>query len=359
MFNALEELTNRLSRSPKDATSGGWLLDNISGSMWGAFTKFVAGEESDRLLGLDSGATSSGSVSGQPGGSSVTQSMSRPQSSVDMYASYPGIGSPNGGQYSPAASKQYHPITTYPHPQHLSHSTHPPSIGNLYDPLSSYSPYNPVINAHNPVTLPSSTPQSPYSVTATQEGGYVPQEKPFIRSNLGVQSSHQASSDSPFQDGRGIDDRVSGYHHPSYAPATTYGYVPPTSETTSQPTETSSTSQETGSVAETSNPKNKSLLDDDDDNDDFLARVAALKKEEEEKTKNKTPATASRSGRWFSSWFSRIDSSPSSGPIKAKLGEENSFHYDPELKRWVNKKVCPTPTPHTSTLHSQIQLGYQ
>lgn len=34
-------------------------------------------------------------------------------------------------------------------------------------------------------------------------------------------------------------------------------------------------------------------------------------------------------------------------PIRAKLGEESSFVYDPELKRWINKKggdTAPTPT---------------
>lgn len=40
---------------------------------------------------------------------------------------------------------------------------------------------------------------------------------------------------------------------------------------------------------------------------------------------------------WFGSWFGRKDDS-SGGPIKAKLGEENSFYYDPNLKKWVNKK---------------------
>jgi COPII coat assembly protein SEC16 len=34
-------------------------------------------------------------------------------------------------------------------------------------------------------------------------------------------------------------------------------------------------------------------------------------------------------------------------PIRAKLGEQSSFYYDPDLKRWVNKKggdTAPTPS---------------
>lgn len=40
-----------------------------------------------------------------------------------------------------------------------------------------------------------------------------------------------------------------------------------------------------------------------------------------------------QSSGWFSRWWSK------EGPIKATLGEESSFVYDKELKRWVNKKV--------------------
>lgn len=339
MFNALEELTNRLSQSPKDMISGGWRFDNISGSMWGAFTKFVAGEESDHLSGLDSGVTSSGLVSGQV---AMAPGMSSPQSSVDMYASYAGVGGASGGHYSPTASK---PITTYVHQQQQSYATHPASSGNLHDPSSSYSPYNPVPNAHYPVTLPPSVPQSPYAITAAHEGGYTSPEKPALRSNFGLSSSHQASSDSPFQDKQRIDDKANGYQSVSYAPTTTYSYEPFINEATSQPTETSSTSQEKESRGETPKAKKKSFLDDDDDDADFLARVAALKKEEEEKRKKqeeerKKQGAASGGGRWFSNWFSRKDPSPSSGAVEAKLGEESSFYYDPELKRWVNKKVC-------------------
>ena len=53
---------------------------------------------------------------------------------------------------------------------------------------------------------------------------------------------------------------------------------------------------------------------------------------------------------WFGGWFKK-DPNASPGPIKAKLGEENSFYYDPELKKWINKKAggasapIPTPTP--------------
>lgn len=65
------------------------------------------------------------------------------------------------------------------------------------------------------------------------------------------------------------------------------------------------------------------------------------------------------SGGWLSKWWKRSDSTEngSGGPIKAKLGEENSFYYDKEQKRWVNKKAGaeeakpapPPPPPRAAT----------
>jgi hypothetical protein len=52
------------------------------------------------------------------------------------------------------------------------------------------------------------------------------------------------------------------------------------------------------------------------------------------------------SSSWLGRIFRREGGSPQqgSGPIKAKLGEETSFVYDPVEKRWVNKKVSPAVT---------------
>lgn len=52
---------------------------------------------------------------------------------------------------------------------------------------------------------------------------------------------------------------------------------------------------------------------------------------------------AAASGSWISRWWKKGDAAP--GPIKASLGEETTFYFDPELKRWVNKKVCCLAPP--------------
>lgn len=49
------------------------------------------------------------------------------------------------------------------------------------------------------------------------------------------------------------------------------------------------------------------------------------------------PNASAASGSWLGRFWKRAESTP--GPIKASLGDETSFYYDKEQKRWVNKKV--------------------
>ncbi|KAF8495614.1 Sec23-binding domain of Sec16-domain-containing protein [Gautieria morchelliformis] len=60
------------------------------------------------------------------------------------------------------------------------------------------------------------------------------------------------------------------------------------------------------------------------------------------------PELKQQSSSWLGRWWTRNSEPAQSGPVKAKLGEETSFYYDKELKRWVNKKAGATeaaPTP--------------
>ncbi|TFK54858.1 hypothetical protein OE88DRAFT_1732154 [Heliocybe sulcata] len=61
----------------------------------------------------------------------------------------------------------------------------------------------------------------------------------------------------------------------------------------------------------------------------------------------KPPLASASSGSWLSRWWKR-ENTPA--PVKANLGEEVTFYYDAELKRWVNKKAGgdtsqPKPPP--------------
>ncbi|KAL0071380.1 hypothetical protein AAF712_001237 [Marasmius tenuissimus] len=54
------------------------------------------------------------------------------------------------------------------------------------------------------------------------------------------------------------------------------------------------------------------------------------------------------SGSWLSRWWKR-DSTSTPGPVKANLGEQTSFYYDKELKRWVNKTAGSEPPQPAAT----------
>ncbi|KAL5529034.1 hypothetical protein ACEPAG_5008 [Sanghuangporus baumii] len=77
-----------------------------------------------------------------------------------------------------------------------------------------------------------------------------------------------------------------------------------------------------------------------EDEDDGKTEKEEPKKEESKKPE--TNSSISSSSSWFGRWFSR-PSSAKPAPVKANLGEETSFYYDKELKRWVNKKAGAEP----------------
>lgn len=111
-----------------------------------------------------------------------------------------------------------------------------------------------------------------------------------------------------------------------------------------------------------------------DDNDEFELRAAALRKEEKARKdreadenfrkaaeadarRDKAPKLNSKKSWFGGPWFGGAkdqtqESSASNAPIKVKLGEENSFYFDEQLKKWVNKKggvpeaaAAPAPPP--------------
>ncbi|KAJ0269299.1 hypothetical protein COL922a_014763, partial [Colletotrichum nupharicola] len=92
----------------------------------------------------------------------------------------------------------------------------------------------------------------------------------------------------------------------------------------------------------------------DDDEDELAARAEALKKAErarrdreaDEAFRKAAEADAQKAapakGGWFSfGWMkggNKEENNLAGKPIRAKLGEESSFYYDKDLKKWVNKK---------------------
>ncbi|ODA79890.1 hypothetical protein RJ55_05487 [Drechmeria coniospora] len=138
----------------------------------------------------------------------------------------------------------------------------------------------------------------------------------------------------------------------------TYGYEPPSSQTYGYepPSYQPDLESEGEDDDEAPKPKKKSFMDDDEDDIPALKEQGKSKSDKdkeneemfrkaaEEDAKRAAAQQANKKGWGFSSWFgakkenANIGEAPSNKPIRAKLGETSSFVYDPDLKRWINKK---------------------
>ncbi|EHL03866.1 putative COPII coat assembly protein SEC16 [Glarea lozoyensis 74030] len=115
-------------------------------------------------------------------------------------------------------------------------------------------------------------------------------------------------------------------------------------------------------------PRKKSFMDDDDDDISIPKKTSATgEKSKAEKDREaeeafrkaaeadaqKGNAAPAKKGWGLGGWFgggkkeaADMSAQPNK-PIRAKLGEQSSFYYDPDLKRWINKKggdTAPTPS---------------
>jgi hypothetical protein len=301
-YHVLEDLTKRLQEAPRDASSSAnaskWIpkltSDAVSSSMWGAFNKFVSGEEEGQ-----EGANGFQSDGDGPFGK-ITPGVSRVQSNVDLYGTYGSGGGPiytpglTSGGSSPtaaratAATSRYAPSTTtarssvesarpniYEPNRRASSDSYrgPPAMnGSVYEP--NINPYEPQVPSYEPSPNPYESPRSAYaprvSLEATPE---VPEKantpaqgsgySPPAMSN-GYQSSPIGSSFEP-------PNSTGGYEPPSD------GFVP------YQPEPDVDSADE--KKEQNKKPK-KSFMDDDDDDAEFLRKAEAVNKTIEEEKRN-------------------------------------------------------------------------
>lgn len=392
LFAAVDELSARLRQTTGDGGSS-WIsrpsMEKVSGSMWARFNSFVSGEDDD--------AASTGS--GKPQDADIgpfakvtgTPTVSRSPSMSDLYSSYPAAG----GQPIPGPPSRYHPSNQYApnsSPEQFrgrssldsqrsfgfgrrgSQEPATPSESNYYPGGSTFN--SPLVGYQ------STPPQTSYMPLAPVEED-LPAQTPPQPTSAPMQAS--SISGSPYQPSYQPSNQPSMYTSDAYAQpfgdqgvnqADGFGYMPP-STGYGPPVE------ETGAMQEVvEEEQSKPFMDDDND---IAARQEAEQKAEKErqdretaeafrkaaeedgnststavlhsmltKTAKKPPAPSKKSS-WFGSWFSggskkEPDTSNPNKPIRAKLGEENSFYYDTELKKWVNKKdpnsaTTATPPP--------------
>jgi len=322
LISALEDLSKRLKQSPKDESSS-WIpkpsIDKVSGSLWGKFNKFVAGEDDGASGGAGSEAGSEVGPFARIAGD--TPIISRSPSNGDLYGSF-SAGPPNGNmthlqaiksasRYAPGGSytvpgaqdqtlsSSYGSPPRMPYTQRRSQeeTRRPESHGfdragygsqyGLNDQMStsypgsdSSIPPNPYGQSASPYLGSSYAPQNPLPPTHDQHASLAPRDSPrsvpTLEANapsLGyvptVSSSYEPPSAGTFE------TTSSGGYEPTYSggyePPSSSGYEPPPSEVyESTPSggyeppsyEPASMNDEPDSPIDT-RPKKKSFMDDD------------------------------------------------------------------------------------------------
>lgn len=220
--------------------------------------------------------------------------------------------------------EQEDPFASPPQPQQFDASDESGTAedGGYAPPSASAGSYEP------PSTATGYEPSSPAT------GGYAPP------------STYSGSYEPP-------SDDTGGYQPPA---ASGGGYEPPSY----QPYQAD---DEPAPEEDKPKPKKSFMDDDEDDSAELAARAAAMQKAAADKAaddafRKAAEADAARDNKkhsnnqslgggagekkgWFGGWFKKdpnAQAQQGNGPIRAKLGEENSFYYDEDLKKWVNKK---------------------
>ncbi|KAL2025113.1 hypothetical protein VTK56DRAFT_115 [Thermocarpiscus australiensis] len=284
----------------------------------------------------------------QPG-QTGTYSPVRSSSPAAMYTPY-------GGESSSAQESPAKPVSQPPRPQ-------------------GYARYQPVSYSSAPAN---GVPPESVSPAAGSQGFEAPGQAPDVSGYQPPSHGYEPPSSSPYgppaaEKNDASDEIPSGnsYEPPSYQP---YGFEPPSYEPGPE-----ATTDDTDSAEESKpKPKKKGIMYDDEDdfptpkpvekskeekdreNEELFRRIA------EEDAKRAEAAKQAKKGWGLTSWFrggakkeTQEESTPNK-PVKAKLGEPNSFYYDPELKRWVNKNASAednaakkaTPPPPKATPRS-------
>ncbi|OJJ38401.1 hypothetical protein ASPWEDRAFT_48642 [Aspergillus wentii DTO 134E9] len=383
LFSGVDELSARLRQTTTDGGSS-WIskpsMEKVSGSMWARFNSFVAGEDSDAISTVsgkgDADIGPFAKVSGTP-------TVSRSPSVSDLYGSYPTPGAqpiPAGGasKYHPAS--QYAPSSS---PEQLRGRSSLDSQRSFSGGFSfgqrrgSQEPSTPVdtgsyqggpfYNSPPGVGYQSTPPQSSYMPLAPVEEDLAPQTQPEQTPAFAPEpSANGFSYQPPMYGSDSFGQPLHEQSSPAVSQPDSFGYMPPSATGGYEPPGATGTTPavevDDESVAE--EPKKKSIMDDDDD-DEIAAQAAAIQKAERERKDREAdeafrkaaeadaqkPAPPKKS--WFGGWFGGAkkenDNNLGGGPIRAKLGEENSFYYDQDLKKWVNKKDPNSSAPVRGT----------
>ncbi|KAK4159345.1 putative COPII coat assembly protein sec-16 [Cladorrhinum sp. PSN259] len=278
-----------------------------------------------------------------------------PRRSLDMQSG-------NTGAYTPARSAS--PAQYTPHNAGFSSSQDSPRGAPFRQqpsqppaPPSGYQPYGYPGAPTNGTNINADLP-TPVAIQGYEPLSQTSEASGYQPPSYGYEPPSFAPYGHPSEDKKDDSAEANGgssYEPPSYQP---YSYEPPSFQPGPEPL------AEDGGSGEDSKPRPKKKGIMYDDEDDFpMPKPAAkggektkqekdrenaemFRKAAEEDAKRAEAAKQNKKGWGFGSWFGAgkkeaaaqdLNSGAPNKPIRAKLGEANSFYYDPELKRWINK----------------------
>ncbi|PBP17669.1 COPII coat assembly protein SEC16, partial [Diplocarpon rosae] len=239
--------------------------------------------------------------------------------------------------YTPSGNSgsSYEPPSTYPQQTPLA-AQNPSNMFSSPQPLSSFDGQPP---SSNTPSEPSYGQSQASSFSPPAVNNYQPSSSNFYEP---VASNSREPPASSGNEASQYEPQAGGYEPPSN------GYAPPSYEPIAM-------NDEPDSPIDT-RPKKKSFMDDDDDDLQF-PRNAQAAPEIREKTKAEKDKEADEAFRKAAE--ADAQKGKDTAPAKkgwglggwfggTKLGEASSFFYDPELKRWVNKKAGAEDSPAKS-----------
>ncbi|KAI0636872.1 Sec23-binding domain of Sec16-domain-containing protein [Trametes polyzona] len=368
----LKGLSDRLTAAPQLDKSGSWIpgkmskpsLDSIGNWLEGRFTKFIAGE-------------------GDSPRPEEAQGMAQQQSYSGPFANFSSISSATTSAY-PSPHQSVTDLTEM--------SNAPPpfragsAMGAARPPSRSHAPINRASSAMDYVRpfqrtgSPIARVASASAATFADAPSYGQARAPYGNGYVPSQGSDHLKPES------NSHGDVSGYGHSKPPSASSWwgasesdAATPTASSFVTLDDQPSSSTSNSGFVSLMDDPmlsmtptatkqqgsplprpSNYTLAEEDDDdlglgNSSLRPKKAekaengdaAAEAKEEEKPKAAEPAKPEVKQSASSGWLSRLwkrggDSTPA--PVKANLGEESTFYYDKELKRWVNKNAAPEAT---------------
>ncbi|KAK8065247.1 Sec23-binding domain of Sec16-domain-containing protein [Apiospora hydei] len=350
--SAVDDLSKRLKLAPKEESSS-WIqkpsMNQVSNSMWSKFNKQLPTEP--LLLFLTTGLDLD------------TPLRQADRRHLRMSPVLAAINQFPALQWSALLANTVALRSTFPqlgpslmHGGHTPETTSTAKFGG-YQPVATAPPASSPYAPQNPAPAPAPVPAPAVPATAPSSNPYAAFE-PY-----GAQSA-SAPPEAPVAEPKaeepsGETPKNSGYEPPSY------GYEPPHLNTFDASSKEPATNGQDDAEEAAEKPKKKSFMDDDDDDDIPALKKPAEKSKAEKDRENqelfrkaaeedakRAEAAKSQKKGWFGGLFgggsAKKEASEAPKAVKANLGEASSFVYDPDAKRWVNKKAGADNTPAKS-----------